>query len=229
MYNFTNTSVFAKPALTPPIQNRVITGTVIKVLGANQVQIKYIDPVKKLATPVITKNAHNMKLNEAIEVTVKPTAPYAFVSIAKKAVPKPPAPNLVIAGTVIKVLSANQVQIKYTDPAKKLATPVITKNAHNMKFNEAIDVTVKPTAPYAFVSIAKKAVPKPPVPQPPIPNRTIIGTVIKVLSTNQVQIKYTDPAKKLATHVITKNAQNMKINEAIEVSYTQLTQPTTIE
>ena len=84
-------------------------------------------------------------------------------------------PTRITTGTVVKVLGINQVQIKYTKPDKKVVIVGVVKNAHNMKLNEAIDVTVKNTAPYAFIAIAKKVapvpppVPKPPVPKPPVP------------------------------------------------------------
>ena len=134
-----------------------------------------------------------MKIGEIINVGLKPTAPYAFVAIAKKAAPKPtplpgsscstvspnsrkaccknktlngsvdkwcaanyPDTNRIVAGTVVKVINANRVQIKYTKPDKKVVIMTTVKKAHNMKIGEIINVGLKPAAPYVFVAIAKK-------------------------------------------------------------------------
>ena len=145
------------PAPKPPVPpvTRVVAGIVVKVLSANQVQIKYTKPDGKLIIMTTVKNAHNMKLNEAINVNLNSAAPYAFVSIVKKAA-APPAATRAVAGTVVKVIDTNNVQIKYTKPDGKLIIMTTIKNAHNMKLNEAINVNLGNAAPYAFISIAKK-------------------------------------------------------------------------
>ena len=280
-YAFKAISKKAVPKPTPSA-TRAVAGTVVKVIDANNVQIKYTKPDGKLIIMRTVKNAHNMKLNEAINVNLKNAAPYAFVSIAKKAAPAPAATRAV-AGTVVKVIDANNVQIKYTKPDGKLIIMRTVKNAHNMKLNEAINVNLKNAAPYAFVSIAKKAAPAPTgkvtvegavlkvinankveikFTKPdkavvtrtadltnhkmvvgekinvvltkatngqyafvsiakkaaPSGNRIVAGTVVKVVNANQVQIKYTKPDKKVVIMTTTKNAHNMKVNEAINVN-----------
>jgi hypothetical protein len=211
-YAFVSIAKKAAPKPTPSA-TRVILARVTKVVGPNTVTIRFTDPSKKLRDLTMTKTAHNMKLNEIINLTVKNVPPYTAVSIAKKAAA--PATTRAVAGTVVKVINANQVQIKYTKPDKKVVIMRTVKNAHNMKLNEAINVNLKNAAPYAFVSIAKKAAPKP-VPKPAA-NRVVAGRVLKVINANQVQVRYTNPAKKVITSNVTKNAHNMKVNEIINV------------
>jgi len=54
------------------------------------------------------------------------------------------------------VVGPNNVAIRFTDPAKKVRDLTINKNAHNMKLNEIINLTIKNVPTYPAISIAKK-------------------------------------------------------------------------
>jgi hypothetical protein len=62
----------------------------------------------------------------------------------------------VILARVTKVVGPNNVAIRFTDPAKKVRDLTMTKNAHNMKLNEIINLTIKNVPTYPAISIAKK-------------------------------------------------------------------------
>lgn len=63
--------------------------------------------------------------------------------------------TIVVRGVVVKVISTNQVQIKYTKPDKKIIIMRTTKTAHNMKLNETINIILNKIAPNSFISITK--------------------------------------------------------------------------
>lgn len=67
----------------------------------------------------------------------------------------------IVDGTVVKVIDANQVQIKYTKPDTKLVIMKTSKAAHKMKLNEVIDVVLTLNTPWSFLGISKKGVPLP--------------------------------------------------------------------
>jgi len=69
--------------MSSTIDTTGVRGVVVKVIDANQVQIKYMNPDKKMIIMRTIKTSHNMKLNEAINVYMKKIAPYTFISIKK--------------------------------------------------------------------------------------------------------------------------------------------------
>ena len=215
------TKPMPKPAPKPaPVGKIIVVGTVLKVINKAQVEIRFTKPNKETVTRSVTKHAHNMVAGEKINVVLKKGGKYPLISISKKPTTKPmpkPSANVVVAGKVTQVLTADRVKIQFKNPANKLITYTITKKAHNMKAGEVINVTIKKAAPYKFVAITKKPITKP-MPKPtPSANRIVAGRVLKVINANQVQVRYTNPAKKVITSNVTKNAHSMKVNEIINV------------
>jgi hypothetical protein len=125
-----------------------------------------MDPKTKKAVVVQKTLSDMFKPNDKVSVVLNKKT-NQFVGLSKKTTSivgptptPPPGPkpvgNRVVNGLVVKVISPNQVQIKYVKPDKKTAIVTVTKTAHGMKLNDIINVNLKSAAPYAFVSIAKK-------------------------------------------------------------------------
>ncbi|AGE59008.1 hypothetical protein PBCVOR070422_175R, partial [Paramecium bursaria Chlorella virus OR0704.2.2] len=188
----------------PSTKTRVVTGSVIKVVGPNKVQVSYSKPGGLKASPVVNKKAHGMKVGDQVDVTLAYDAPYLFKSIAKRAA----GANRIVLGTVIKVVDANKVQVRYTKPGGAVVTPTVTKAKHGLKMDQLVDVTLKPTSPFALVSIKARDTGT---------HLTLKGKVTKVVNANSVAIEYKNPGGKKMTPTVTKNAHGLKVNDKIDI------------
>ena len=138
--------------------------------------------------------------------------------------PIAPAKTHTVDGSVVKVISPNQIQIKYTKPDKKVVILKVTKSVHNMKLGEIINVILAFDAPYAFKAISKKAASKP----TPLPgsscstvspnsrkacckNKTLNGSVDKWCAAN-----YPDTNRIVAGTVVKVNNANR-----VQIKYTK--------
>ena len=104
--------------------------------------------------------------------------------------PPNPAGTRTVEGKIDQVISANQVQFRYTKPDGKIVITKTTKPGHNMKLGEVINVILALDAPYAFKAISKK---------PTGTSVTVEGAVLKVINANQVEILFTKPDKSVVT------------------------------
>ena len=140
--------------------------------------------------------------------------------------PIAPAKTHTVDGSVVKVISPNQIQIKYTKPDKKVVILKVTKSVHNMKLGEIINVILAFDAPYAFKAISKKAAPKP----TPLPgsscstvspnsrkacckNKTLNGSVDKWCAANYPDIAPTPAPSKLCKDA--SNVENCCVEKAL--------------
>ena len=143
----------------------IVAGTVLKVINANKVEIKFTKPDKSVVTRPADLINHKMIVGEKINVIVTKTSngQYVFVSIAKDT-----GTRVTVVGAVLKVINANNVEIKFTKPDKSVVTRPADLTNHKMIVGEKINVVLTKTSngQYVFVSISKKASP-PPSPPPP--------------------------------------------------------------
>jgi hypothetical protein len=188
----------------PSGKTRVVVGTITKVLSADKVQVTYVKPGGLKMTHDVTKKAHGLKANDDVDVTLQFDVPYLFVSLKKRAA----GSNEIVVGKVIKIVSADKVQIQYTKPGGVVAKPVVNKAKHGLKLGQLVDVTLKGVAPYAFVSMKARDTGV---------HLTLAGTVTKVIDAGSVVIKYKNPGGKLMNPTVHKKAHGLKMNDAIDV------------
>jgi hypothetical protein len=182
----------------------VIVGKITKVDSADKVQVQYVKPGGMKVTHVVAKKAHGLKVGDDVDVTLGYDVPYLFVSIKKRAA----GANKIVVGRVIKVVSADKVQIQYTKPGGVVTKPVVNKAKHGLKLGQLVDVTLNGAAPYAFVSVKGRDTGL---------HLTLKGKVTKVNGVDSIVINYKNPGGKIMTPTVNKKAHGFKVGDSIDV------------
>ncbi|AGE53116.1 hypothetical protein PBCVFr5L_221R, partial [Paramecium bursaria Chlorella virus Fr5L] len=155
---------------TSPSGTKTIPGKIASVTDANVFMVTYNDKSGKSITTKVTKNKHAFKAGELVNVTVD-IATWKIKNVTKRGVgpSKPSGKTRVVVGKVIKITSADKVQIQYAKPGGMVVKPVVDKKAHGMKVGDDLDVTLDFDPPYLFRSIVKRAASA---------NKIVVGKVI---------------------------------------------------
>jgi hypothetical protein len=118
-----------------------------------------------------------------------------------------------VNGKVLKVITKNKVEVRYTTP-NKVVTTMATLPAHGMKVGETIKVVIKPCPRlnYGLIRIYKIGG------TCTNSNFTANGEIVQIINANKVKVRYHDFNGKLVTHTAHVKAHAMKVGQITRVT-----------